>query len=177
MPYPLEVPPTPGQREWFTEEVYRGLAERGLVRGKVVDARLADLLGLLAEHHTAVDVVGDIGYPVRALAAAGRGTGVLAVLAGGELWLTAIPPADLAVAVAGVLPLECPGTPGENPRIGGRFGVSAPDRRLDSPVCWLDTDEGRYLLSRNGSTLDVEPADPTSIERCLAAVLTQADLV
>jgi hypothetical protein len=115
MPYPLAVPRTgrtPEQRAQFADEVYRELGDRGIVSGRLVDAGLERLLRLLGCYRRSIDVVADIGYPVRALAAADQGAGVLAVLAGGELWLTGIEVTALAAAIVGVLPAAAPGPSG-----------------------------------------------------------------
>ncbi|WP_240323461.1 MULTISPECIES: ESX secretion-associated protein EspG [Amycolatopsis] len=55
-----------------------------------------------------VDAAGHIGHPVRALAVAAGRTGVPALLAGGEIWLTEIPPSALVSAIVSVFP---PGIP------------------------------------------------------------------
>ncbi|TVT17271.1 ESX secretion-associated protein EspG [Amycolatopsis acidiphila] len=107
MPYPLAVPAcgrTPALRAEFTAEVYRELGTRGLAAGGRLAADLEALLVLLAGCEFAVDAVAHVGYPLRALAGTDRHTAVLAMLAGGEVWLTAIRPTALASAIAGVLP-------------------------------------------------------------------------
>jgi hypothetical protein len=107
MPYPLAVRAcgrTPAQRAEFTAEVYRGLGARGLAEGRRLDAGLEALLFLLARCEFAADAVAHVGYPLRALAGTDRHTAVLAMLAGGEVWLTAIRPTALAAAITGVLP-------------------------------------------------------------------------
>lgn len=112
-PYPLQVPPTsrvPERRVELAAEVYRELADRGLVSADVIDAGLESLLRLVGDHRVSVNAVAHIGYQVRALAAADEANGVLAVLAGGELWLTGIRPAELASAIVGVLPAAEPGS-------------------------------------------------------------------
>lgn len=111
-PYPLQVPPTacpPERRGELADEVYRELTDRGLVSANVIDAGLESLLRLLGDHRVSLNAVAHIGYPVRALAAADETAGVLAVLAGGELWLTGIRPSELASAIVGVLPAAEPG--------------------------------------------------------------------
>lgn len=202
MPYPLEVPRigrTPEQRAEFANEVYRELADRHLMTGEAVDAGLVSALRLLTRHHVAVDVVGDIGYPVRALAAADRESAVLAVLAGGELWLTRVAPTALAGAITGVLPTCVPGTGPEKSlpyrqsgdavdplgeaiavaglaggrRTCGLFGASAGEHhRATAPVLWVDTDEGRYVMARDGSALHVEPGDTARLEQRVGAMLS-----
>lgn len=207
MPYPLEVPRigrTPEQRVEFANEVYRELDDRGLMTGAAVDERLVAALRLLTRYHVAIDVVGDIGYPVRALAAATTESGVLAVLAGGELWLTVIAPTTLPGAIIGVLPTCAPGSGPEKSLpcgafgeagdplgeaiavagLGGRqrtcglFGASTGDhRRSATPVVWVDTEDGRYVMARDGSALRMAPGDTTSLERRIATILAEVSVV
>ncbi|MFD2420653.1 ESX secretion-associated protein EspG, partial [Amycolatopsis pigmentata] len=207
IPYPLEVPRigrTPEQRAEFANEVYRELGDRGLMTGAAVDDGLVSALRLLTCYHVAVDVVGDIGYPVRALAAAGSECGVLAVLAGGELWLTRVSSTALAAAITGVLPRCAPGTGPEKSlpcaafgeagdplgeaiaaaglgggrRRSGLFGASTGDhRRSVTPVVWVDTEEGRYVMARNGSALHVAPGDKAALERHVATILAEVSVV
>jgi hypothetical protein len=97
------------------------------VSGRLIDAGLERMLRLLGGYRVSIDVVADVGYPLRALAAADRVAGVLAVLAGGELWLTAIAPTALAATIVGVLPATAPGpggsiqlpSPAKSPENGG----------------------------------------------------------
>jgi hypothetical protein len=183
MPYPLAVSRVGSAQ--FTDEVYRGLADQGLVHGRTIEPRLAHLLRLLGEYDVAIHAVGDIGYQMSALAAASRESGVLAVLAGGELWLTGIGRDAMAAAIAGVLLAsarshqeavggglaEAAGAS----RVHGRFGVSPAHRRPKFSACWLNTPRGRYLLVRKGSLASIGPADSVSVERCLAAALAESD--
>jgi ESX secretion-associated protein EspG len=112
IPFPLEVPSlgaTMEERSKLTAEAFRALADRGLAVRDQLDSRLAELLRLLVDHDTSVDVVGHIEQPVRALAAVTRRDGVLAQLSADELWLTEIRPTALANAAVGVLPPNEPG--------------------------------------------------------------------
>ncbi len=208
MPYPLAVPRigrNPSERAVLAGEVRRALVDRGLVSAdEHVDAGLETLLRLLGHYRVAVDLVGDIGYPVRALAATDGRTGVLAVLAGGELWLTGIAPDELVPAIVGVLP------GGESPesvphqrttvlgddavavvlgrdaivlsrlpatcRAAGRFGVSTGVRGpLPDTVTWLDTETGPYLVAHEGTRLSIGPTGHGDVERRLTGFLSTVD--
>ena len=208
MPYPLAVPRigrTPAERSVLAGEVRRALSDRGLVaQDERVDAGLAALLRLLGDYRVAVDLVGDIGYPVRALAATDGQTGVLALLAGGELWLTAIAPAELVPAIVGVLPGGV--SPGSVPyqrttvlgddavavvlgrdavvlsrlpaicRAAGRFGVSTGARGpLPDTVTWLDTETGPYLVAHEGARLSIGPTGPADVARRITDLLSTVE--
>ncbi|MGW5793664.1 ESX secretion-associated protein EspG [Saccharopolyspora sp. NPDC003752] len=112
VPFPLEVPSlgaTMEERAELAADAFRSLSGRGYATGDQLDPRLADLLRLLHENDTSVDVVGHIGGPVQALAAVTGRAGVLAQLVAGELHLTEIRPTALAMAAVGVLPPNEPG--------------------------------------------------------------------
>lgn len=208
MPYPLAVPRlgrTPVEQAVLAEEVRRALVDRGLVSAdREVDAGLDALLRLLGRHHVAIDLVADIGYPLRALAATDRRAGVLAVLAGGELWLTAVGPAELVPAIVGLLPGGV--SPGSVPyprtaalcdadvagllgrdaevvsrlpatcRAAGRFGVSAGDSRpLPDTITWLDTETGPYLVAYEGAGVSIGPACHAEVARRITALLSTVD--
>jgi hypothetical protein len=118
IPYPLAVPRmTPRQRQLLADETLRELDERGLLRHGQLVPELERMLCLLAVHEFAVDTVAHIGYPLRALAATNRVSAVLAMLAGGEVWLSDIRPDALAHASIGLL-LPCEAGPGQ--------GISVP---------------------------------------------------
>lgn len=198
VPYPLGVPRTgwpEEQRAVLTDEVYRGLVVRGLVDAdRRIDAGLAEFLCLLDSHHVSVDLVGDFGYPVRALAVTDGRAGVLALQAGGELWLDRIRPAELVAAVVGLLPHVTPAVPAaggtsagpampcgdgmpwhglaSHCRVAGRFGISTGDGEpMPVLVTWFDIDGVRYLMVRERSRLHVGPADHAEIERRVRALL------
>lgn len=205
MPYPLAVPRigrTPAERAVLAGEVRRALFDRGLVSAdSCVDAGLTALLRLLGHYRVAVDLVGDIGYPVRALAATDGRAGVLAVLAGGELWLTGIAPAELVPAIVGVLPgggsvphqrttvlgddavavvlgrdaivlSRLPATC----RAAGRFGVSTGVRGpLPDTVTWLDTQTGPYLVAHEGTRLSIGPTGHGDVEQRICRLLSTVD--
>lgn len=207
MPYPLGVPRTgrtTAEQAMLAEEVRKALADRGLLTDDhEVDEGLAALLRLLAAHRVAVDLVADIGYPVRALAASDGEAGVLAMLAGGELWLTGIGPDRLAEAIAGLL-RGAPAPRGSHPaavreqvaappraavapvtvlpelatdcRATGRFGVSAGDGGpVPATVTWFDTEAGPYLVAHEGARLTIGPTDHAGIERRVAALVSTVD--
>lgn len=175
VPYPLRVPSTGrtfAERARLTAEVYREFASRGLARGRQLDARLESLLDLLARHEVAFDAVGHIGYPVRALAAAAGRSAVLAVLAGGELWLTATDPGALAGEILGVFPAGTPGSlpaPAADRRLaGGQIGADD-GRRGSTVVTWFDTPRGRYLVAPG--TGELTPTDDADLARRVASLL------
>lgn len=154
MPYPLDVPRTGRtleQRAELTTEVYRGLAERGLASGARLDQDLDVLLRLLNGYRVAIDAVGHIGYPLRALVAADRNNAVLAVLAGGELWLTQIRPTALAMAIVGVVPAAVPG-PGRSISVPYHAVAQAADPPTDA---YGDPMDERDVLTEAG----VSPSD------------------
>jgi hypothetical protein len=112
VPFPLEVPSlgtTMEQRSELTAEAFRSLAGRGLAVRDQLDSRLAELLRLLVDHDTSVDVIGHLEQPIYALAAVTRRDGVLAQLFADQVWLTGIRPTALATAAVGVLPPNAPG--------------------------------------------------------------------
>ncbi|GAA3841859.1 ESX secretion-associated protein EspG [Amycolatopsis tucumanensis] len=182
-PYPLRVPSngrTFAVRARLTDEVYRSCAERGLASGRRLDARLEALLALLAGPEVSVDAVGHIGYPVRALAAAAGRTGVLAVLAGGEIWLTEIPPTALVPEIVAVFPPGTPGAPVDQFTVdalagsrssGGQIGAHA-GTRSSTVVTWFDSSRGRYLVSRDGDGITVTPTDDARLTDRVTALLT-----
>lgn len=198
IPYLLGVPrtgPTPREDTAVTDEVYRELIDRGLVApDRQVDAGLAEFLHLLDTHRVSVDLVGDFGYPVRALAVTDGQRGVLAMRAGGELWLTRVQPAGLVAAVVGLLPNAAPvprGAGGNNAGlellrrdmvsrpeaalhcgVAGRIGISIGDGEpMPVLVACFDIDSVRYLLVREETRLYIGPADSVEIERRVCALL------
>ncbi|MGW3471203.1 ESX secretion-associated protein EspG [Saccharopolyspora sp. NPDC000995] len=112
VPFPLGVPSlgaTMEERAELAADAFRSLSGRGYATGDQLDPRLVDLLRLLGENDTSVDVLGHIGGPVQALAAAAGRTGVLAQLVANELRLTEIRPTSLAMSAVSVLPPAEPG--------------------------------------------------------------------
>lgn len=106
-PFPLEVPSrgaTMSERAELTAAAYRALAERGLATGGRLNARLEEMLRLLAAPDLAIDAVGHAGQPYRALAAANSRLGVLARIDADELRLTEIRRTALADSAVAVLP-------------------------------------------------------------------------
>jgi hypothetical protein len=198
MPHPLQVPPTgstPAESAVLAEEVRRELTDRGLMAaGHQTDADLAAMLRLLDEHRDAVDLIGDVGYPLRALAATDGRAGVLAVLAGGELWLTSTRPAALAGAILGLLPDLGPSVveqhdprvtvfdtvpePGQGAatheltvscRAAGSFGFSTSGCLS---MGWFDANGSRYLIEHEASRIRIAPVDHAGLERRIAAGLS-----
>ncbi|CAM02208.1 ESX secretion-associated protein EspG [Saccharopolyspora erythraea] len=55
---------------------------------------------------------------------------------------------------------------------GGQFGVSHRSMRASTLVNWFDTNQGRYLMTSEGSWLSITPADNRRIEHRLADVLS-----
>lgn len=166
-PHPLGARSSETTSSWhgraMADEVYRDLADRGLATGgREVDTELVRLLRLLRDHDHSVHLVGHLGYPVSALAASDGTSGVLAVLAGGELWLTAVGPCGLAAAITDLLvtgrrPVtpergcQRPGAPATRSRttgvVTGRFGFSAPrGRPVPSALTWLETERGQLVV-------------------------------
>ncbi|GAB3579737.1 ESX secretion-associated protein EspG [Amycolatopsis endophytica] len=180
VPYPLQVPSTGrtlGERARLVTEVYRGLAERGLATGRRLDARLEAMLTLLAGPEVALDAVGHIGYPVRALAAAAGRTGVLAVLAGGEVWMTEIAPSTLVGEIVGVFPAGCPGSEPVPPEVtrsaGGQIGAFTGER-VSTVVTWFDTPGGRYLLVPGPEGVTFTATGPGDLARRVAGLLDRS---
>ncbi|GAB2792205.1 ESX secretion-associated protein EspG [Amycolatopsis magusensis] len=152
MPYPLDVPSTGRtleQRAQLAAEVYRELGDRGLARGQRVDADLEALLLVLAHYDVAVDAIGHIGYPVRALAAARGANAVLAVLAGGELWLREIRPTALARSIVEVLPDGNAG-PGQAMSLPYQALAEAAEPQEDEDDPYGGDLDERIVLSRAG---------------------------
>ncbi|GAA2785701.1 ESX secretion-associated protein EspG [Saccharopolyspora taberi] len=111
-PFPLDVPSqgaTMEERAGLAAQALNGLAARGLAVRDELDERLGALLRLLFEHDISVDAVGHLDQPLRALAAADRGLGVLAEVTGDEVRLTEIRPTALARSIVDVLPPNDPG--------------------------------------------------------------------
>ncbi|KAA5836295.1 ESX secretion-associated protein EspG [Saccharopolyspora hirsuta] len=126
--FPLQVPSlgrTMEERADLAADAFRALAGRGLAKGDELDEDLAAMLRLLVDHVTSVDVVGYVGQPVQALAAATRRSGVLAQLSGDQLTLTEIRPTALALSAVSVLP---PGEPGT------KRSLSLPKEQLTSAL-------------------------------------------
>lgn len=101
---------TSDERRALFRDAWRGLEERGLAARGVLDARLADWLALLAHPEREVDarLRLDGGPRVRAVAAAGHGRAVLAVLTTGGIGLAGIDEAALAASVVSLLPPHPP---------------------------------------------------------------------
>ncbi|PRY46537.1 ESX secretion-associated protein EspG [Umezawaea tangerina] len=101
-PYPLDVPSigtTMEERARLRLDVLEALGRRGLAN----DARLQDMLRLLAEHEIAVDAVAHMERPVRAVVASDGGNAVLAVVDEDQIGLVEVRPTSLAKSIVGVL--------------------------------------------------------------------------
>ncbi|MFD1146336.1 ESX secretion-associated protein EspG [Saccharothrix hoggarensis] len=97
---------TADERRALFQDAWRGLEARGLAARGALDVRLADWLTLLAHPEREVDarLRLDGGPRVRAVAAAGQGHAVLAVLTADGLSLAGIDEAALAASVVALLP-------------------------------------------------------------------------
>ncbi|MFC4001091.1 ESX secretion-associated protein EspG [Prauserella oleivorans] len=127
-PAPLAVPSggkTESERREIRQAVYDNLAERGLAHGGELDAALRERLDLLASASVYVECEALLDMteaePLRAVAAAGGGAGVLAVQPHRTIGLEAIGEGELFAAAVGVLP-EVESGPG--------YGVSLPASAL-----------------------------------------------
>ncbi|MFI9011836.1 ESX secretion-associated protein EspG [Actinosynnema sp. NPDC053489] len=94
------------ERRTLFQDAWRSLESRGLAVRGGLDADLADWLTLLAHPEREVDARLRLGGGprVRAVAAAGRGRSVLAVLTADELSLAGIDETALVASVVGLLP-------------------------------------------------------------------------
>jgi hypothetical protein len=112
MPYPLGVPSVgflAEERAGFIAQAWEGLAERGLAEGTHLDEEVAELLRLLAHPALSVDVLGDVGEPLRALAVRDGDAAAVAMLNGAGLTLSAIHHTALSSSLTGLLPYAEPG--------------------------------------------------------------------
>lgn len=160
VPYPLQTLSTGRtveQRARIRDEVYRRLAEHDFAAGARINAGLEDALLVLLQHELAVDVVGYVGEPLRAVAATDHRTGVLATLVGEEVLLTRIRPAELARSIVELLPSNEPG-PGRamSVRSGALAAAVDPGEENDDPFAGGDE---RRALARAG----VSAADATTL--------------
>ncbi len=204
MPYPLVLPATGRtmrDRAVLAGRVREALRRRGLWHDGPV-AALAGPLGVLAAGGIAVDAVGFLGGPLRALAAADGWDGAVAVLRRGAVRVTAIPPGALAESIVDVIgdvpagvgaalsvPVDELRSGGERAAevtgrlaertAGGQFGATATGRsgrrhRAHTLVTWFDTPRGRYLLVRDGGWVSLAPADRARVAHRLAEVVAEA---
>jgi hypothetical protein len=143
-PYPLDVPSvgrTVAERAEAAEQVYRDLAERGLVTGREPDERLAGQLRLLARHDVSVDAVGHIDGPLRAVAAGDGQHGVLAAFGEDQLWLVGIRPTALAASIVAVLPTNQAG-PGRSLSVPYQaMAAAVKPTTYDDPHAFASTDD------------------------------------
>ncbi|MFD2471722.1 ESX secretion-associated protein EspG [Amycolatopsis silviterrae] len=120
VPYPLDVPShgqTMDERDALGAKVAESLAEAGLLDDEdEPHPRLREVFEVLAEPEFSVDLLVFRDPPLRALAAAGRKLGVLAVLDAGELALRPCYPDDIPQLAAGVVGAADPG-PGDPVRL------------------------------------------------------------
>ncbi|MGV9299171.1 ESX secretion-associated protein EspG [Amycolatopsis sp. NPDC003676] len=112
-PYPLDVPShgqTMEERDGLGTEVAESLAAAGLLDDEdEPHPRLGQVFAVLAAPAFSVDLLVFREPPLRALAAAGRTLGVLAVLDAGELALRPCLPEDVPQLAAGVVGAAEPG--------------------------------------------------------------------
>jgi hypothetical protein len=107
MPYPLSVLSVGvlhEERTRIVEGAWKSLAAQGLASGTHVEDDFADLLTLLAKPQVSVDVLGDIGEPLRALAVRDGDAAALAILTDAGLTLRTIHPSTLASSLTELLP-------------------------------------------------------------------------
>ncbi|SFQ07015.1 EspG family protein [Amycolatopsis arida] len=140
VPAPLCVPSvgvTEAERAAVREAVYDNLAERGLLVDGVVEPELVTRLAVLAGAEATVECEAlldmDDPEPLRAVAAARDGLGVLAAQPRRTIGLSEIGEGELVAAAVGVLPELEPG-PG--------YGVSLPASALGSAMADPVFDEG-----------------------------------
>jgi hypothetical protein len=159
MPYPIDMPSvgsTMEERGRIRAEVYRDLAARDLAHGERMDALLAELLGVLGKHEIAVDTVGYLHGPIRAVVVTDRRIGALAALTEDGIWLAEIRPTALAGSIAELIPDNAAG-PGK--------ALSFPHQALldavaqsgaadevdeDDPYGGSEVDDERIALTRAG---------------------------
>ena len=119
-PYPLEVRShgaTMDERDALGAQVAESLTEAGLLDdGDEPHPRLAELFGVLAEPVVSVDLLVFRDPPMRALVAAGRRIGALAIVDAGELALRPCRPDELPELAAGIVGEADPG-PGRSVRL------------------------------------------------------------
>ncbi|MEV8443528.1 ESX secretion-associated protein EspG [Actinosynnema sp. NPDC051121] len=142
-PYPLDVPTvgrTVAERAEVAEQVYRDLAERGLVTGWEPDERLAGQLRLLARHDVSVDAVGHLDGPLRAVAVGDGQHGVLAAFGEDQVWQVGIRPTALAASIVAVLPTN---------RTGPGRAMSVPYQAMVAAVR-PTTDDDPYTFPSTG---------------------------
>ncbi|WP_370938620.1 ESX secretion-associated protein EspG [Amycolatopsis sp. cg13] len=112
-PYPLDVPShgqTMEERDGLGAEVAESLAAAGLLDDEdEPHPRLGQVFAVLAAPAFSVDLLVFRDPPLRALAAAGRTLGVLAVLDAGEVALRPCLPEDVPQLAAGVVGAAEPG--------------------------------------------------------------------
>lgn len=201
MPYPL-VLPAAGRTARDRARAREALRRRGLWRDAPA-AALAGPLGVLTAGGTAVDVVGFLGGPLRALAADDGRDGAVAVLRRDVVRVAGIPTGALAGSIVDIIG-HVPAGAGSALSVpvdelrsgderaaevtrrlaertaGGQFGTtttgpSGSRRRAHTLVTWFDTPRGRYLLVREGGWVSLAPADQTRIAHRLGEVV--ADVV
>ncbi|MBP2322985.1 hypothetical protein JOF56_003370 [Kibdelosporangium banguiense] len=144
MPYPLDVPSNGATLEERAEMRAETMA------GLQFDARLANLLKVLAAPATSVDTVGFGDAPIRGLAATDGTQGVLVAIGGETLSFAAVRPTSLAWSIVEVLPEGEAGTGN---------AISLPYQAMQRAVNGEDADpfgdsDERDILMSNGVSGD-----------------------
>lgn len=151
-PYPLEARSagaTAEERARLTEDAYRRLAERGLAAGARLDPEFEDLLRVLVNCSVSVDAIGHTDRPLRALAGADGGSGVLAEQVDDQVRLSRIRPTALVTSLVGVLPANRPGPAGPM-SVPHRALARAADPDEDDEMSFFGEPDERTILDREG---------------------------
>ncbi|MFL6141846.1 MAG: ESX secretion-associated protein EspG [Labedaea sp.] len=204
-PYPLLVPPqgtTESERRRLCRQAHEELRDRGLLEADGrLDPELDAVLAALADARRSVDsvFVPAVGAElVRAVAAAGRGRGVLAVQDGAGVTLRRVEHTGLASAVVDLLPPAPRGTEraltmpaaefaGADARLvglpslrAGQLAANSRDalggRRRSPVLVWFDNETGRYFghtrKARDGHEwTTVAPADAATLRVRLSEMM------
>jgi hypothetical protein len=114
-PYPISVGTfgaTVDDRAVLREQVFKGLADKGMHDGRDLHPRLEDLLIMLVRNQFTIDGQLSVGQHLQVLAAGRNEHGLLAVQTDEELHLRQVRATSLVDAVVGLLPEEKPGPGG-----------------------------------------------------------------
>ena len=156
---------SPGRTDVALPPGWDALRARGLAGPGGPDPELARLLHLLAAPPALLELRGDWGRPVRAIAAGGGDAGVLALRQDATVVLA--PCAGLATAITGMLPRA--GAARGRARIAGLVaGAAGVLHRLPGGLTIDDGPGGRMLVCEGTRT----PVDAGTLRRLLAALLS-----